>query len=51
MGQSRRTRTAGVEKSNDEFELSTVSGYHDDPTAVYSDNPEPQQRQEGHSDI
>ena len=39
-GRSRRKRTAGVEKSNDEFELSTVSGYRDEPRAVYSDNPE-----------
>jgi len=38
-GRSRRTRT-GVEKTADEFELGTVSGYRDEPTEVYTDVPE-----------
>jgi len=51
-GRSRRVRTAGVEKGNDEFELSTVSGYRDEPSAVYSDEPEqPHPRRESHDDI
>lgn len=52
-GRSRRTRTVGgVEKSNDEFELSTVSGYHDEPSAVYSDDPEQHHtRRESHDEI
>src|SRR5436190_23767281 len=33
---SRRKR-AGVEKTGDEFELGTVSGYRDDPPQLYSD--------------
>lgn len=38
-GRSRRKRT-GIEKTPDEFELGTVSGYRDEPTEVYSDLPE-----------
>jgi hypothetical protein len=36
---SRRTR-AGVEKTNDEFEMGAVGGvYHDDPSSMYTDHP------------
>lgn len=38
-GRSRRKRT-GAEKTNDEFELGTVSGYRDEPAEVYNDHPE-----------
>jgi len=39
-GRSRRKRTGGVEKNNEEFELGTVNGYRDEPTEGYSDVPE-----------
>ena len=38
-GRSRRKRT-GFEKTTDEFEMGTVSGYRDEPAEVYSDIPE-----------
>ena len=40
-----------MEKSNDEFELSTVSGYHDEPSAVYTDEPIEHQARASHDDI
>src|SRR2546423_6598123 len=42
-GRSRRKRTMGVEKVNDDdddaFEMGTVSGYRDEPAEEYSDAP------------
>jgi hypothetical protein len=38
-GRSRRKRT-GFEKTTDEFEMGTVSGYRDEPAEVYGDIPE-----------
>jgi hypothetical protein len=43
-GRSRRKRTIGVEKTDDEFELGTVSGYRDEPVQGYTDFPEPTER-------
>jgi hypothetical protein len=39
-GESRSKRKrAGVEKTNDEFELGAVGVYHDDPSSMYTDQP------------
>jgi hypothetical protein len=46
-GRSRRKRT-GVEKTADEFEMGSVSGYHDEPTQGYSDLPDPMERDVHH---
>lgn len=46
-GRSRRKRT-GAEKTPDEFELGTVSGYRDEPIEVYSDVPEQSPRDTHH---
>lgn len=47
-GRSRRKRT-GIEKTPDEFELGTVSGYRDDPTELYSDLPEHSEQDTHHT--
>jgi hypothetical protein len=39
-GESRsRRKRAGVEKTNDEFEMGAVGVYHDDPSSMYTDHP------------